>query len=81
MERGLKGLAAKAAKCSAQHLSCITTGRARPSWLLAKRLEKVFGVHREIFLEGKPKEICKALDDACSNEHIRQAIKKDACKN
>jgi len=35
---------AKFLKISPEHLSCIETGRRNPSWSVAQRLEKFFGI-------------------------------------
>jgi plasmid maintenance system antidote protein VapI len=42
-------------------LSNIITGRRRPSWKLAKRLSEATCTNPELWLEGSPQEMSKAI--------------------
>jgi transcriptional regulator with XRE-family HTH domain len=57
---------AKSANISQPTISNILTGRRRPSWRVAKRLAEVTCTSPELWLEGSPEQIRKALSESAA---------------
>lgn len=67
MEKILQKDIAAEADVSPGFFSLILTGNRRPSWKVAKRLAQVTGTNPELWLEGEPEAIRKAIAKGVMN--------------